>query len=115
MLTCVGALGVNAGCAMTFDAQTLGVRATLASPAAEPPAGTPFNVTRTGVFLLWGAFPVGQPSLENALAGQLAGGGEVANVRIKVRSRFADVLVTILTLGLVVPRSVTFEGVVVPR
>jgi hypothetical protein len=36
----------------------------------------------------------------------------VADLRIRVRSRFSDVLITGLTLGLVVPRSVTFEGVV---
>jgi hypothetical protein len=36
----------------------------------------------------------------------------VADLRIQVRSRFTDVLITGLTLGLIVPRSVTFEGVV---
>ena len=115
IIACPVVLAMTTGCAMTFDAQTLGVKATLASPATEPPAGTPFKVTRTGVFLFWGAFPVARPSLENALAGQLVGGAEVANVRIKVRSRFADVLLTVLTAGLVAPRSVTFEGVVVSR
>jgi len=38
---------------------------------------------------------------------------EVANLEIDVRSRFVDLLVTGLTLGLIVPRSVTFKGVVV--
>jgi hypothetical protein len=29
--------------------------------------------------------------------------------------RWSDVLVTVLTVGLAAPRSVTFEGVIVPR
>jgi hypothetical protein len=40
------------------------------------------------------------------------GGRSVSNVRIKVRSRWSDVLITGLTLGLFVPRTVTIEGVV---
>jgi hypothetical protein len=36
----------------------------------------------------------------------------VADLRIRVRSRWSDVLLTGLTLGLIVPRTVTFEGVV---
>jgi len=36
----------------------------------------------------------------------------VADVRIRVRSRWSDVLITALTAGLIVPRTVTFEGVV---
>jgi len=43
---------------------------------------------------------------------QLGGGTGVADLKIKVRSRWSDLLITALTAGLVVPRSVTFEGVV---
>ena len=51
-------------------------------------------------------------SLRKALASQLGGGSGVADVKIRVRSRWSDLLVTLLTAGLIVPRSVTFEGVV---
>jgi hypothetical protein len=51
--------------------------------------------------------------LEKALAAQLVGGKGVADLKISVRSRFTDVLLTILTVGIIVPRSVTFKGVVV--
>ena len=34
-------------------------------------------------------------------------------MRIKVKSRVGDVIVSVLTLGLIVPRSVQMEGVVV--
>jgi hypothetical protein len=49
------------------------------------------------------------------LAGQVGSGARIANLRVKVRSRWSDILVTVLTGGLIVPRSVTFEGIVVPK
>jgi hypothetical protein len=100
------------GCAETYDATTLGVPASLAAPAGQPPQGTRFSVTSHAVYGFWGIFRFKQPSLRKALAAQLAGGGGVSNVRIKARSRWSDVLITGLTLGLIVPRSVTVEGVV---
>ena len=99
-------------CAQTFDATTLGVPATLASAAAKPAPGDRFTLTSRAVFGLWGIARLKQPSLRKALAGQLAGGSALADVKIRVRSRFSDLLITLLTAGLIVPRSVTFEGVV---
>ena len=101
-----------AGCAETFDATTLGVPATLAAPADEPPAGNRFKVSQRSVYGLWGLATIKSPSLRKALAAQLAGGSGIAGLKIKVRSRWSDVLITALTGGLIVPRSVTFEGVV---
>jgi hypothetical protein len=101
-----------AGCAMTFDTTTLGVPVTLASPAGQPPKGARFSVTSRAVYALWGLAKLKEPSLRKALAAQLAGGSGVADLKIKVRSRWSDVLITALTAGLIVPRAVTFEGVV---
>lgn len=107
------------GCALTFDSTDLGVPTSMAEPAASPPPpppqGTAFRVTRHPVFLLWGAFPVARPSAEDVLAGQVGTASRIANLRIKVRSRWSDLLVTVLSFGTIVPKSVTFEGVVVPR
>jgi hypothetical protein len=103
---------VLTGCAETFDATTLGVPAALSAPAGQAPEGERFAVTTHAVFGFWGMLRFKEPSLRKALAAQLAGGKGVANVRIRVRSRWGDVLITGLTLGLIVPRSVTFEGVV---
>ncbi len=100
------------GCAQTFDATTLGAPATLSSAAGQPPQGDRFRVSSKAVFALWGLFRVKQPSLRKALAAQLGGASGIADVKIKVRSRWSDLLFTVLTAGLVVPRSVTFEGVV---
>jgi hypothetical protein len=100
------------GCATTFDARTLGVPVTLASPAGQPPEGSRFSVTSHAVYALWGLAKLKEPSLRKALAAQIAGGTGVADLKIKVRSRWSDVLITALTAGLVVPRAVTFEGVV---
>ena len=101
-----------AGCAETFDATTLGVPATLATAADQPPAGSPFKVTQRSLYGVWGLATIKSPSLRKALAAQLAGGGGIAGLRIQTRSRWSDVLITALTAGLIVPRSVTFEGVV---
>jgi hypothetical protein len=101
-----------AACAQTFDARTLGVPATLSSAAEKHAQGDRFRVTSSAIFALWGIARLKEPSLRKALAAQLAGGAAIADVKIRVRSRFSDLLVTALTAGLIVPRSVTFEGVV---
>ncbi len=100
------------GCAQTFDATTLGVPATMASAASDTTGGVPFKVTSRAVFAAWGLFALSTPSLEKSLATQLVGAKEVTNLRIKARSRWSDILITGLTLGMIVPRAVTFEGVV---
>ena len=103
------------GCAESFDATTLGVPATMATPAGEPVAGTRFSVTQRSVYGLWGVATIKSPSLRKTLAAQLAGGSGIVGLKIKARSRWSDVLITALTGGLIVPRSVTFEGIVTPR
>jgi hypothetical protein len=85
---------------------------TLAAPAGQPPQGSRFSVTSRAVYALWGLVRIKEPSLRKALAAQLAGGSGIADLRIKVRSRFSDVIITALTAGLIAPRAVTYEGVV---
>src|SRR5439155_14722952 len=101
------------GCALTLDSSHLGVPVSLPGTAARPDSGVPFRVTKHAVYMLLGLVSVAQPNLEDVLAGQVGTGTRVTNLRIKARSRWSDLLVTGLTLGLVVPRSVTFEGIVV--
>jgi hypothetical protein len=105
-------LGGLTGCAQTFDARNLGVPVTMATAAGQPAEGTRFRVTSHAVFGLWGLARIKDPSLRKALAAQLAGGSSIADLRIRVRSRWTDILVTALTAGLIVPRAVTYEGVV---
>jgi len=102
----------SAGCALTIDSTHLGVPATLSEGAQTPPQGTAFRVTKHPVYLLLGLVPVSQPKIEEVLAGQLGAGSAVANLRVKVTSHWTDLLVAGLTLGVVVPRSVTYEGIV---
>jgi len=68
-----------AACAQTFDATSVGVPVTLASPAGQPASGSPFTVSSKAVFGLWGIVGLRQPSLRKALAAQLGGGGGVAD------------------------------------
>ena len=109
-----GLVASLSGCALSFDASTLGVRATLAEPAGSAPPGAEFRVNKKAVFLFFGILRAATPSLENVLAGQLVDGSEINNLSIGVRSGFGDILLTILTAGLVVPRTVTFTGTVAP-
>jgi hypothetical protein len=109
----VVAVLVTGGCAQTFDATVTGVETTMASPGSAPADGEPFSVTKTSVFAFWGMVPVSHASLEGVIASQARGVQQVADLEIKVRSKFKDVLISILTLGHIVPRSVTFEGVIV--
>ena len=106
------ALGTTA-CAQTFDATRLGVPVTLAESAQNPVAGDTFRVTKHPVWFFWGLVPGSSPNLQDILAGQLGTGSRLANVRIHQRMEFLDLLATVLTVGLVSPRSVTFEGIVV--
>jgi protein-S-isoprenylcysteine O-methyltransferase Ste14 len=109
------ALLATAACSYTLDATGLGVPATLAERGSAQPQGTPFSVTRHPIYLLWGAFAAGSINLEDALAGQVTPGTSLANVRVRVRSTIFDVLVSAITIGLIAPRTVTIEGVVVQR
>jgi len=100
---------------MTFDSTSLGVPAVMASAASQPVVGDTFNVTDHALYMLWGLVPLEQPSLQATLEAQLAGGRAVQNLRIHVRRRWLDVLVTVLSAGLLSPVSVTFEGIIAPR
>ncbi|HKA57084.1 MAG TPA: hypothetical protein VKD28_00590 [Gemmatimonadales bacterium] len=72
-------------------------------------------MTKHPVYFLWGLTAVSRPNVEDVLVGQTGTGARIANLKIKVRTRVSDMLVTLLTLGVIAPRSVTLEGVVVPR
>lgn len=112
-LTAVSLL--TAGCAERFDASRLGVPVTMAEPAGQTiEGGQAFRLTSRSLHLFWGLVPASRSSLERALAGQLIDGSQIHSVKIHVRSRWSDLLISALTAGLIVPRSVTYEGVVAP-
>ena len=90
----------------------MGVPVTMATAVGQQVEGTRFRVTSRALYAFWGLARIKDPSLRKALAAQLAGGNGIANLRIKVRSRWSDVLITALTAGLIVPRAVTYEGLV---
>lgn len=104
-----------AGCSQTFDATTLGVPVSMGEAAGETVQGTPFRTNASSVHAFWGLITISRPNLSKALARQLIGGSEIRQLTIKTRSRFTDVLLTIFTAGLVVPRTVTYRGVIIER
>jgi len=103
----------STGCVERFDATTLGVPATMATPAGEPLQGDAFSLKTKSLHLFWGVLPVSQSSLQRALASQAIDSPIITGVKIRVSSRWSDLLISALTLGVVVPRTVTYEGVAV--
>jgi hypothetical protein len=85
----------------------------MASAAATSATGEPFSISRKSIYLVAGLVHAARPSIDDVLSAQATSNARVADLRIKVRSRFSDILISILTVGMVVPRTVTFEGVVV--
>ena len=100
------------GCTEHFDATQLGVPVVMGVEAGQRAQGSHFIVQATSVHAIWGLFTLSQVSMQKALASQVMAGKTVSNVTITVKSRFTDVLITGLTLGLIVPRTVVFNGVV---
>lgn len=111
----LAALLATAACTQTFDATSLGVPATMAALPGDTTQGTPFRTTAHTVHGLFGLLPIGQANLRKALSRQLVGGQGISNLKIKTKSGWLDVLVTGLTLGLVVPRTVIYEGTITGR
>lgn len=84
----------------------------MASPAAEPAVGDTFRITQKATHLFWGLYESRGANLRSALATQLGGGSGVANLRVRTWHKWSDIAATVLTLGIVAPTSVTFEGVI---
>ena len=117
-LRAVGALlllGTAACLQQQFDATSLGVPATMATAPADLPQGEPFRTTTKTVHGLFGLVTISKANLRKGLSQQLVGGTGVAQLKITTKSRWFDVLISGLTLGLVVPRTVIYEGVVIGR
>ncbi|HSE53107.1 MAG TPA: hypothetical protein VLB00_13020 [Gemmatimonadales bacterium] len=108
------ALGTGA-CTQTFDATSLGVPATMAMAPGDTTRGTPFRSTAHTVHGLFGLVTVSQANLRKSLARQLVGGEGISNLKIRTKSGWLDVLVTGITLGLIVPRTVVYTGVITGR
>ena len=112
---CLLLLLAGTACVQTFDSTTLGVPVTMGAAPGEAPEGAPFKTRTHSVHAMWGLLTVSQANLQKALARQLVGGQQVAQLKIKTKSRWSDVLLTVLTAGLLVPRTVTYEGVIIGR
>lgn len=111
----LAALLATTACTQTFDATSLGVPATMAPLPGDTTQGTPFRSTAHTMHGFFGLLTISQANLRKALSRQLVGGQGISNLKIKTKSRWTDVLVTGLTLGLLVPRTVIYEGTITGR
>ena len=94
------------------DARRCPGHAGLARARRCPPAGSAFSVTGKAVYRCGGSLRSAARRCTRRSPVSSSAGRRV-DVKIKVRSRWSDVLVTVLTAGIVVPRTVTAEGIVV--
>ena len=108
----VALTAIVGACSLNFDATTLGVPVTMASPIGRPAPTDSFRVSTHAAWAFWGIAGLKRPALHKALATQLAGGKGIADLKIKTHASFSDLLITVLTGGIVVRRSVIYEGVV---
>ena len=104
------ALG-SGGCAEQFSAVELGLPVSMGEAAGTTVAAQPFRIRTKSVHLLWGILPLSRSSLADAVSHQVIDANTISNVRIRVSSRWSDFLVMALTAGVIVPRTVTYEGV----
>lgn len=102
-------------CTQTFDAVSLGVPVTMSGAPGEVPAGKPFRVTSHTVHALFGMVTLSQANLRKGLATQLVGADQVAQLKIKTKTRLFDLIISGITLGMILPKTVIYEGVVVGR
>lgn len=105
------ALVLSTGCALNHDTRSLGVPVTMAAPLAGAVPGDTFTVTTRAVHLFWGLAAVRQPSLQHVLGNQLGPSTGVANLTIRSRKKLPDVVLTVLTLGVLSSTAVTYQGV----
>ncbi len=69
-----------------------------------------FVSNQKALWLFWGAFPVSLPTVDGVLAPQVSGHTGVQNLKVTTESGFIDLVVTILTDGILTMRTVTIQG-----
>ena len=77
LLVTLSMVGLLSACSVTFDAATLGVKASVSEPAGPAPEGTGFVVDKKACLLHFGSERGCQPLVENVRPGTLlrCGGG----------------------------------------
>ncbi len=113
LLALLATAHLTSACATTIDATRIGVPVTLASSVEAPPQGERFDLSSSVLWAFWGAVRVKESSLRETLSSQLVGAREIRDVRIRIYSKWPQVLVSVITLGILVPRTVRAEGVIV--
>lgn len=72
-----------------------------------------FTETQSASYLFWGIVPPSPVNPQQILAPYLQGGARISNLTITSHHSFTDALVMLLTLGIVDPLTIRYEGDVV--
>jgi hypothetical protein len=69
-----------------------------------------FVSNNKALWLFWGIIPLSVPEIDNVLVPQVSGHDGVQNLKITTESGFIDLVVTILTQGILFMRTVRVQG-----
>ena len=69
-----------------------------------------FTSDNRAIWLFWGIIPVAIPEIDGVLVPQMAGHTGIQNLKITAESDALDLIVTILTDGVIFMRTVRVEG-----
>ncbi len=69
-----------------------------------------FVTNSKALWLFWGLTPISLPEIDGIMLPQVSGHAGVQNLKITTESGFVDLVVTILTNGILTMRTVTVEG-----
>ncbi len=72
--------------------------------------GKTFVSNNKAVWLFWGLTPLSLPTIDGVVLPQVSGHAGVQNLKITTESGFVDHVVTILTQGIIMMRTVRIEG-----
>ena len=99
---------VLAGCAsLTMESKIKKTVSMTNMDGAEPRM---FTSSARAVWLFWGLVPVSVPNIDEIIGTQVADRTGVQNLKITTKNSFLDLVINVLTDGIITTRSVKIEG-----
>jgi len=69
-----------------------------------------FDIKYRSIWLLWGVLPLSVPKIDAVVGPHVADRTGVQNLKVDPEFNIVDTLVTVLTLGIVVSRTISISG-----
>jgi len=69
-----------------------------------------FTTKNRAIWLFWGLFPLSVPKLDQTVGPNVADHNGIQNLKITTENTFLDVVISTVTQGILVMRTITIEG-----